>query len=128
MEINALIDDILNNTGIRETLRKSTPEIARLESLDGLRDLKLVSLKMDGYIALGYEATATPDLYPHVRARLIDAGVVSKSNVLSSSTFNRGQNEECESLQLGFHGAAVQAFLRVYNPNYDRNNPSSPLE
>jgi len=41
MDINQIALNLLNNTGVREVLRRSTPEIEKLESLDSLRNLIL---------------------------------------------------------------------------------------
>ncbi len=116
--MNQLKQDILNTTGVRPILRKSTQEIERLESLDSLRDLRLTSLSTDSFIGLSYEATATSAMYPHVRAKLIEAGVIKRHNVVGTRVGNQGQSDEYESLHLAFHGSSVQAFLKVYNPNY----------
>ncbi len=121
MNVTEIIYDVLNNTEVRDVLRNSTSGIEKLESLDSLRNLRLISLKTESLIQLSYEAIATSDLYPHVRTRLIDAEVIKKHNVRDTRTGNKGQPNEYESVHLTFHGADVQVFLKVYNPNYHSN-------
>jgi len=118
MDINQLTMDLLNNSGVRDVLRIRVPEIEKLENLDGLRNLRLTSLKTESIILLSYEATATSDFYPYVRSKLINAGVIKHSKVDFKKRINKGQPDEYESLHLCFYGANVQAFLKVYNPNY----------
>lgn len=122
MDLKQLTLNVLNTTGdrnlrgVREAVRKTTPPIVKLESLDTLIDLRLTSLTTDYEIKLCYEATATIDLYPYVRSRLIGNGIIKKDNVVSITRSNKGENDEYELLHLSFHGANIQAFLKVYNP------------
>src|SRR3989338_3129424 len=115
--LNAIGDR--NIRGVREAVRKITPQIRNLESLDTLIDLRLTSLTTDSDVKLCYEATATVDLYPYVRSRLISAGIIKKDNVVSTTRNNKGENDEYELLHFSFRGAHVQAILKVYNPNCD---------
>jgi hypothetical protein len=94
-------------------LRKHLPEVQRLENLNELQDLKLVDKKSDGGIlTLDYKARA-PSLFPAVRQRLIDQGVVKRHNVLC--TFRRYADTSLEDyrLILGFYGDALQIHLAL---------------
>ena len=81
-------------------------------------------MKTQNKVSLGningilHQATASQDLYPHVRANLIKRGVTSKGNVLRSGTGNQGKPDEYESIGFGVAGNSIQVFLKAYNPDY----------
>ena len=114
-------EDVLNgNLSVREALKTRIPQIGRLESLEELRNLRITGLRMtdDNLCIINYETIASPGLYPHVRARLIERGVISEKNALYSSIGHKGQSDEYERVSFGISGASVQVFLTAYNPNY----------
>jgi len=113
------IDTLLNESGIRETLREQFPHLDKLESLDCLKDLRLTGIKTHGsFIGLDYEATATEDFYPHVRSKLIEKGIGSKNSVSVHAIGCKGTGNEYEEVQISFSGA--QTFVKVYNPEYNK--------
>ena len=113
--------EVLNTSGVRATLRQKVSQIDRLESLDSLRNLRLTRMDVgeDNPIFMAfYEAVASQDLYPHVRANLIKKGVLGRNNVLNSSIKNRGQADEYETVGFCVSGSSIQVCLKAYNPNY----------
>ncbi len=112
--------EVLNTSGLRDVLRQKVEGINRLESLDGLRDLRLTKMSVaeDNIFMADYEAIASQSLYPHLRARLIENGVITEHNALRSGTGNKGQPDEYESVVMGWSGNSIQASLKVYNPDY----------
>jgi hypothetical protein len=110
-----LIRNILNNSGLRETLREKMPVIDSLESLDGLMELQLTSIKTHRYLNLFYEATAMPDFYPDVKLKLAGAGI-AESNLLDTGRRNEGKINEYEWVNIGNLDDAAQIFLKVYKP------------
>src|SRR3989344_6773569 len=114
--MDEFIQNLFNKTGLREFLRKRFPEIEKLETLYSLKDLRLTRIDANEdfpFIFLDYEAIATKDLYPNVRARLIELGfnnlrVDLKEKEYESVTFFLNENNH--------KGAEVK--LKVYNPDY----------
>lgn len=114
---------ILNTSGLRETLREKVRQIDRLESLDGLRDLRLTRADFreeKAVCELHYEGTATEDTYPHVRTYLINEGVVNKNNVMTHRPQNKGQPDEyvSVSMHLQASGGFITIRLKTYHPEY----------
>ena len=119
--MNQVVQAVFNESGVRQVLREQFPRIDKLESLDSLRDLKLtgINLREDvSYVGLWYEGVATDDLYPHVRARMIETGIANKNQITLREIGSKGTNEEYEKLHFSFDG--VQMFLKVFNPNYSQ--------
>jgi hypothetical protein len=115
------LNALLNQSGIREALRKQFPKIDKLESLDGLRNLRLIGIDArddDTNLLLFYEAVATEDFYSHVRTRLIDEGVGSEDNIIVKAICCKGTSNEYERVMLSTND--FQAFLKVYNPSYEQ--------
>ena len=113
------MDKLLNQSGIREALREQLPHIDKLESLDGLKDLRLTGINVrddESFMGLHYEAIAAEGFYPHVRARLIDEGIGSKNKVTRLRVRNKGTSNEYEIVQISFSDA--ETILKVYNPDY----------
>ena len=113
--------EVLNTSGVRETLRQKVAQIARLESLDSLLDLRLTRMDVgeeNPIFMAFYEGIATPDLYPHVRANLIKKGVIGRNNNIYSGIENRGRTDESETVKFGISGSSIQVVLKAYNPNY----------
>jgi hypothetical protein len=109
---------LLNESGIRETLREQFPHLDKLESLDCLKDLRLTGIKTRGsFIGLDYEATATEDFYPQVRSKLIEKGIGSKNSIFLGGIGCKGTTNEYEEVMISFSGA--QTSLTVYNPGYN---------
>ncbi len=114
--------------GYRENLIKSFREVARLESLTELEDLKLKSCNEgNGILALYYEAVSKE--YPNINKLLMQSGVAKKHNIqygrrilpnyLLDHTFNdiqgRLYREHCQyESQLSYHGGKLQIFLKVW--------------
>lgn len=114
--------EILNTSGVRDVLRQKVEGIGRLESLEGLRDLRLtrMSVAENNIFMADYEAIASQSLYPHLRARLIENGVITEHNSLRLGTGNRGQPDEYESVVMGWSGNSIQVSLKAYNPDYKK--------
>ena len=93
MDLNVL----LNQSEIREGLREQLPKIDKLESLDGLRDLRLtgINAREDGFF---------------------EKGIASKNKIVRLRVRNEGTSNEYEEVQISFSSA--QTILKVYNPDY----------
>ena len=92
---------------------KIIPEIQRLESLDDLHDLNLSrSDDLGDILFVRYEALA-PELFPHVRQRLIDSGMAKRHNVLSTGRRNKNTPDETYNVRMGFYGKRLQISLTV---------------
>ncbi len=119
-DMQQFVREVLNISGVREGLRQKVEGIDKLESLDGLRDLRLTRLSVaEGNIFMAdYEAVASQNLYPHLRARLIESGVITEHNALRSGTGNKGRPDEYESVVMGWSGNSIQVALKAYNPKY----------
>ena len=106
----------------REQLRERVPSWSSLERLLGLEKAELNHMGYrrgsDGYFHVGLVVVAKPDLYPDVKSRLINAGVINQGNVESSRRGNKGKANECETLTLTFYGGNTKVFLTIYNPFY----------
>ena len=102
-------------------LRKTIPKIKRLESLDELKDLRLVRHTDDcGVVMLIYEASA-PYLYPSVRPLLTKK--VAKNGVVTTFTRNRGELNEFIEAQITGYGGSLQIILsvnRLVNSSYSK--------
>ena len=111
---------ILNTPEVRNVLRQQIEGIDRLESLDGLKDLRLTKLSVaeNDIFAVNYEAVASTELYPYLRARLIEKGVIKKQNIIRTNIGNKGQPDEFEQVSMGFSGSSIQVTLKAYNPKY----------
>ena len=98
--------------GIRY-LRVNIPEVQKIESLDILKDLKLIrQIDLDEIVILQYEATA-PDLFPAVRKNFIEMGIVKKHNVSWTGIKNKGTADERYEIMLCFYGASLQIYLDI---------------
>ena len=94
-----------------EYLRANFPEVQRIESLDVLKDLKLIKqTDLDCIVVLEYEATA-PDLFPAVRKNFIERGIVKRYNVSWTGIKNKGTADERYEIMLCFYGASLQIYL-----------------
>src|SRR3989344_6660190 len=115
--MDEFIQNLFNKTGLREFLRKRFPEIEKLETLDSLKDLRLTRIDASEdfpFIFLDYEAIAAKDLYPNVRARLIELGFDN----IRSNPKEKGYESVTFFLNGNNHkGAEVK--LKVYNPNHN---------
>lgn len=111
---------VLNTSGVRETLRQRVAQIDRLESLEGLKDLRLTGLQVseNNVCLIDYQAIASQELYPNVRARIIEKGVVTRNNIIRTSVDNKGQTDESEGVTFGVSGNSIQVYLKAYNPDY----------
>ena len=105
------------NSGFRNVLRRNIPEVKKLESLDDLKDLRLV--KIDDYIpglgdglSLEYQASA-PTLFPHVRQRLIDKGIAKPHNIECTSLENEGTPHEVYAVIIKFYRGRLEISLYV---------------
>ena len=97
-----------------EYLRANIPEIKKLESLDDLKNLKLIKQNdMSVILILEYEANA-PTLLPAVRQRLIEKGMGKEHNMLHTSIKNKGKPDEAYNIMMGFYGNKLQISLDVY--------------
>jgi hypothetical protein len=95
-------------------LRTNIPEIQKIESLDGLKDLKLQSEnQIQDMLILKYETTAS-NVFPTIRQRLIESGKVNKNNIMYTSTRNKGTPKETYNIGLSFYGARLQIHLEVH--------------
>lgn len=125
MDRQQFLQDVLNSSGVREALRRYVPQIDRLESLDSLAALELTGMHigwtvLDGCFAdINYQAIASGDVYPYVRTKLIEKGVIGQHNVVHTTRCFSGSPIEYEELHLVFVGKQIQVFLTVYNPNYN---------
>jgi hypothetical protein len=121
MNIEKFIAEVLNSSkGVRPKLRELVPLIDRIESADQLRDLAITSLKLRPYniIELAYEATATPEIYPHPRVRLIQARVLKPHEVKSNSLHCPESSNKNNLLILANYGHQLRIELRIFNPDY----------
>ena len=118
-----LADEVLHCPDLRGRLYRHIPQLAKLEDLFGSENVELTSAAIDrrnisSAVTLTYDVFATPDLYPHVRTKLINARVIKRGDVESARCGNRRRPNECESLHLVFNGGNTEVFLTVYNPSY----------
>ena len=96
-----------------EYLKANVPEIQRIESLDDFLELTFIKdIDAGEVLMLQYEAKA-PSLFPYVRQRLIDKGVVKKHNMLHTSRKNIGTPDEIYNVIMGFYGSALQISIDV---------------
>ncbi|MDO8508165.1 MAG: hypothetical protein Q7S27_00605 [Nanoarchaeota archaeon] len=119
--INELTNEILNEGEIRAKLRGRVPLIGRLERLEDIKNLSMISLNagVDKILMVDYSGIASLDLYPNIRANLIRKGVIKNHNWLNSGIENKGQYDEYKELALGVLGNMIQVRLKLYNPHYN---------
>jgi len=117
-EMEKFAREVLNETGLRPKLREKVPHIDRLENLESLRDLSLTRMVTEPVFMVWYEGTASQELYPHVRAKLIKSGIINRNNALDSSVQNKNQQDEYEQVRFGISGNSIQVIVKVYNPDY----------
>jgi len=120
-EIEKFTREILNETRLRSKLREKVPSIDRLENLDSLRDLSLTRMQTKSPFMVWYEGTASHELYPHLRANLIQSGVINRNNTLDSSIKNKDQQDEYEEVRFGVLGNSIQVIIKAYNPDYKKD-------
>lgn len=89
----------------------ATPEIQRIKSLDALKDMRLVQTHVlaNELIVAQYEVNGTPEITPHLRAKLIKAGVAGRHNVIGTSL-----KEGYERIHLTYRGGRVQVGIDIY--------------
>jgi len=121
MKLEQLKYELLNGKkNVRQFLRDNFPFIERLESLDSLKDLKLTGISVDkGFIGAEYEATAAPEIYPHVKKNLVAAGITNKNNFI---TYKIDKGNFSEYIGVRFHLSKIIADLKLYNPHYKPEN------
>src|SRR3989338_1605011 len=113
--------EVLNTSGVRDVLRQKVEGIDRLESLDGLRDLRITKMSVaeDNIFMADFEAIVYQSLYTDMRAKFFESRYITGHNALKSETRNRGQSDEYESVVKGWSGNSIQVSLKVYNPDYN---------
>ncbi|MBR9704283.1 hypothetical protein GOV12_02640 [Candidatus Pacearchaeota archaeon] len=120
MDFDVFKRELLNSeNGVRKILRKRVSKIDALESLLQLRDLEMIDfITSDSQIVVAYNAIATSDLYPNPGEKLIDLGVFSKDDFLSSNLRHSGLSNENDWLQFGLYQNKLQIILEIYNPDH----------
>lgn len=115
----------------RKALRKNVLQINKLESLIGLKNLKLklVDVKEE-IVMIFYECIASRELYPNVGEKLIEKEVIRKDNLINFWLDNKGEYNEYEEICMGldFPNYKVRVFLRAYNPDYNISPNSKILK
>lgn len=117
---------------IQAEIAKILPKIGNLEKLSGLNDLTLVEFAIEEklpVIRMIYTALAPDELYPHTRARMIERGVIKKSDVLGIRDHEPdGSPAGYEEIRMMWDnkGVSVQTYLRVFpqNPKYQKYQQS----
>ena len=121
MKFKQLKYELLNGKdSARKVLRDNFPFIERLENLDSIKDLKLTDLNLNyEFIGAEYEAVASPEIYPHVKKNLVEAGITNKNNFITYK-ISKGCSDEYVGVRISF--SKIQAHLKIYNPNYKPEN------
>ena len=122
MKESQLRKKILNSSSFRKGIAENIPLFKRLEDSDFLKNLKLTSLKVENLIQANYEAIASSEIYPYTRSRLIEKGVIKRSEVGATRKKDQfGNLRDYEELCLYSNGASVQIWLKIFNPDYNKN-------
>tara|TARA_Y100000310_G_C20300941_1_gene631744 strand:- start:4 stop:393 length:390 start_codon:yes stop_codon:yes gene_type:complete len=105
---------------VRAVLRERYSQIEALETLDGLKDLRLIKADLgEVHDQVSYDAIASPELYEDTRNALIQAGVASEESILGSDTENKSAHGFHDfSLYIEEEHSHVIAQLRIYGPGY----------
>lgn len=107
-------------------LRMKLPEIKRLESLEELRDLKLVrEVAVGDILFLVY--TATSPWYPHIRRSLVERRIVRRSAVSRTSVEYEGTDKEFVRTHLHFYCSRLQVILDVRDIGEQQGGKLIPL-
>jgi len=99
----------------REVILARVPAIQKLESLESLVGLNLISVERTALemVNLKYSATA-PNIYPRIRKELLEKGVVKKHNFFDHGELNKGCPSEYVREVFRFYGSRLWVYLTVY--------------
>ena len=77
--------------------------------------------KKSSGVTVFYTAVASPEVYPHIRSRLIEKGVIKKHEVYNLGLKLPGTSQNYEEMRLiwGHEGINVHAWLKVFEPRYE---------
>lgn len=121
-----IAERILNNPKVRAALSQQVPWIGRLESLDSLKDLRLVNTHLipggDGTI-VSYTATAaTNELYQDPVQALKDDGVIPRGakepERIDTATHNEGRPDESKRVEFINYVRSFGLCIDIRNPDY----------
>jgi hypothetical protein len=121
-KLSKFAKDVLNTPELRGALKQKIEQIGRLESLDDLKDLRILGISYveDDLFSVEYGAIASPGLYPNIVENLVDRKVINRGNIIREYYENQGKPDEYEEVKMRVPGtnSLIQVSLRVYNPYY----------
>ncbi len=107
---------ILNEANFRKELCSNMPELEKIDNLDCIKELRLVSMKAGHSLALlKYEAIALPEAYSNMTESL---GEKLKFTIMSGPRINKGKLDEHRLAKIHIHDS-LTADIKIYNPKYE---------
>lgn len=122
--MNKLAQEVMNESGIREFLKRKNKRFNALESLDCLKDLRLTSIKIFGVnhpLIIKYEASCClEEVYKDIKGKLGERGLIEKGDDSLVCFTDQGKPNESKLLYLNTPDKNIRLELELHNPNYKK--------
>lgn len=108
------IDEVIPayHAAAMKPLREQLPEVRNIEEIREFEEIKLINTSVhSGIIQLTYDVLC-PDLFPSVRARLLEREYVTENNISHAGPVPQRNPSEAIMITIGYYGNRLQITLQ----------------